>query len=169
MIGDRWGVTADETRLRYACDDFVDDPTLEVWRGVTVNAAPQTVWAWLRQIRIAPYAYDIVDNLGRRSPRERRTLADPSVGQPFTRAFGRDQGRVVAVEPGVQLTGTIMGAYMSYVIRPSTEGSTRLVLKVTADLHPVLAPALSIGDLVMARKQLLTFKKLAEGDPLEAG
>jgi hypothetical protein len=42
--------------------------------------------------------------------------------------------------------------------------STRLVLKVVASTSPWLAPALSLGDLVMARKQLLTLKELAEAD-----
>jgi len=38
-----------------------------------------------------------------------------------------------------------------------------LVLKIVASLPRPLAPALSLGDLVMARRQLLTFKRLAEG------
>jgi len=80
VIGDRWGVTDAETRRRYGCDDFVDAPTLEAWRGVTVFAAPATVWARLRQVRLAPYSYDLLDNLGRRSPRERRELPEPEVG-----------------------------------------------------------------------------------------
>jgi hypothetical protein len=56
-----------------------------------------------------------------------------------------------------------MGAHMSYVVEASTPG-TRLLLKVVARTRPRLAPALSLGDLVMARKQLLTLKALAEED-----
>ena len=87
----------------------------------------------------------------------------PVVGDPFTRALGRDQGRVLAVEPGRELTATIMGAHMSYAVLPHADGS-RLVLKVVARTRRWLAPALSVGDLVMARQQLLTLKQLAEGD-----
>ena len=163
MVGDRWGVSEAETRRHYPCDEFVRDPTLEAWRGVWVDADPPTIWARLRQLRLAPYSYDLVDNLGRRSPDERRELPEPRVGDPFTRAFGRDQGRVVAVEPGVHLTATIMGAHMSYVVAPAG-GRTRLVLKVVAETRPGLAPALSLGDLVMARKQLLRLASLAEAD-----
>lgn len=162
-LPDRWGVTDAETRRRFGCDDFVGDPTLEAWRGVTVRADAATVWARVRQVRLAPYSYDLVDNLGRRSPRELREVPEPVPGDPFTTAFGRDQGRVVAVDPGRELTATIMGAHMSYAVLPS-DGSTRLVLKVVARTHPWLAPALSLGDLVMARKQLLTLKALAESD-----
>lgn len=168
MIGDRWGVTEAETRLRYACDDYVRAPTLAAWRGVSVNASPTVVWGRLRQVRLAPYSYDLIDNLGRRSPRERRDLAEPAVGDPFTRALGRDQGRVVAVDPGKQLTATIMGAHMSYVVLPSGD-RTRLLLKVVARTNPVLASALCLGDLVMARRQLLTLKALAEHDQAPSG
>lgn len=163
MIGDRWGVTQAETRLRFGCDAFVPEPTLAAWRGVTVRAAPATVWRRVRQVRLAPYSYDVVDNLGRRSPRELRDVPDPVVGAPFTRALGADRGRVVAVEPGRELTATIMGAHLSYAVLPHAAGS-RLLLKVVARTHPWLAPWLSLGDLVMARKQLLTLKALAESD-----
>lgn len=163
MIGDRWGVSDAETRQHYPCDDLVRAPTLEAWRGVWVDADPATVWARLRQVRLAPYSYDFIDNFGRRSPGERRDLPEPRVGDAFTRAFGRDQGRVVAVEPGEHLTATIMGAHMSYVVVPAGE-RTRLLLKVVAETRPWLAPAISLGDLVMARKQLLRLRSLAEAD-----
>jgi hypothetical protein len=64
MIGDRWGVTSAETHMRFGGDVFVPDPTLVAWRGVTVHAAPDVVWRRLRQVRLAPYSYDLVDNLG---------------------------------------------------------------------------------------------------------
>jgi hypothetical protein len=76
--------------------------------------------------------------------------------------------RVVAVDPGRELTATIMGAHMSYAVLPR-EADVRLVLKVVARTSSWLAPALSVGDLVMARKQLLTLKELAEADQRPAG
>ena len=110
MIGDQWGVSDAEVQRRYGCDDLVPEPTLEAWRGVTVHAPAEAVWERVRQVRVAPYSYDLVDNLGRRSPRALLDVPDPRVGDPFTRAFGRDQGRVVAVDPGRELTAEIMGA-----------------------------------------------------------
>ena len=56
-----------------------------------------------------------------------------------------------------------MGAHLSYAVLPRDDG-VRLVLKVVARPSRWLAPALSVGDLVMARKQLLTLKELAESD-----
>lgn len=161
MIGDRWGVRDDETACGYPCDAIVPDPALRAWRGVTVAAAPAQVWPWIVQIRLAPYSYDWIDNLGRRSPRELRGLADPVVGAPFTTAAGRPLGRIVAVAPGEHLTARIMGAVMSYVLVPDGTG-TRLLLKIVMGGPRLLAPFVSIGDLVMARRQLLNLKRLAE-------
>ncbi|HLY33782.1 MAG TPA: hypothetical protein VKQ07_04560 [Jatrophihabitantaceae bacterium] len=49
----------------------------------------------------------------------------------------------------------------SYVLVP--EGAaTRLLLKIVTPGWRLIAPLLSIGDLVMARRQLLTLKQLAE-------
>jgi hypothetical protein len=162
MIGATWGVVDGETALHYPCDDFVSSPALEVWRGVTVRAAPQAVWPWLTQVRVAPYSYDWIDNRGRRSPNMLLGLPEPRVGDVFTTAGRRQLGRIVSVEKGRQLTGTIMGAFMSYVLVPHAPQSTRLLLKVVMATNRFLAPAVSIGDLVMARRQLLNLKHLVE-------
>ena len=165
MIGATWGVTLDETTRHYPCDDLVTSPSLEAWRGVTVRTPPEAVWPWLVQVRAAPYSYDWIDNLGRRSPRTLLGLPDPRVGDPFTTAGGRELGRVVSVDPGRQLTATIMGAYMSYVLEPDGPATTRLLLKVVMAGSRWLARAVSVGDLVMARRQLLNLRDLAERGP----
>lgn len=164
MIGDRWGVTQAETTLRYPCDDFVLDPILRAWRGVTVRAKPEQVWPWVAQIRLAPYSYDWIDNLGRRSPPCLRGLPEPVVGESFTTALGgRRFGRIVAIEVGEHLTATIMGAFMSYMLVPIGDGlQTRLLLKVVTPGGRAIAPLLSIGDLLMARRQLLNLAALTE-------
>ena len=162
MIGDRWGVTVAETRRRYPCDDVVAQPALEVWRGVTVRARPDEVWPWVAQIRLAPYSYDWIDNLGRRSPPRLCGLPDPVTGESFTAVLrGHPSGRIVAVVPGEQLTGQIMGAIMSYVLVP--EGlNTRLLLKVVTRRGRAVAPLLALGDLIMSRRQLLNLASLVE-------
>ncbi len=163
MIGDRWGVTDAETRAEYDCDRYVANPSVEAWRGVTVNATRERLWPWLLQVRLAPYSYDWIDNLGRRSPREPHNLTDPEPGDPFSASAGRPLGRIVAVDHQVQLTAQIIGAYMSYRLTPIDNDRTRVVLKVAAPQSlRLVAPLLSLGDLVMARRQLLNLKRLAE-------
>ncbi|NGO13094.1 polyketide cyclase [Streptomyces sp. HC44] len=162
MIGDRWGVSDGEIRRSYPCDDFVTSPALQAWRGVGVEAPADAVWPWVAQVRLAPYSYDWIDNLGRRSPRELVDLPEPQVGEKFTIAGGRELGRIVSVEPGNELTGTIMGAFMSYVLVPQDHDTTRLLLKVVMQTSRWAAIGLSVGDLIMARRQLLNLKLLAE-------
>jgi hypothetical protein len=162
MIGDRWGVTEAETRRAYPCDQLVSEPAMEAWRGVTVAARPRHVWPWIIQIRVAPYAYDWIDNLGRRSPRRLLGLPEPRPGDPFTAVGGRPVGRIVSVSGGEHLTGTIMGAYMSYVLVPDDD-ATRLLLKVVTVRQSAATRLLCLGDLVMARRQLLNLASLAEG------
>jgi len=161
MIGDRWGVTKDEVARHYSCDDLVSAPVLQAWRGVTVHATADDVWPWVAQIRLAPDSYDWFDNLGRRSPRQLRDLGEPAPGEHFTTAGTRPLGRILTVDPVQQLTGQIMGAVMSYVLVPAGD-STRLLLKIVVARGRWLAPLLSVGDLVMARRQLLNLKRLAE-------
>ena len=163
MIGDRWGVTDAEVARHFPCDDFVSTPVLQAWRGVTVRARADQVWPWVTQIRLAPYSYDWVDNLGRRSPPVLRDLPQPAPGEHFTAAMGgRPAGRVLSVVPGVQMTGSIAGAVMSYVLRPAGHDQVRLLLKVVTERGRAVAPLLCVGDLVMARKQLLNLARLAE-------
>jgi hypothetical protein len=162
MIGDRWGVTPEEIRRRYPCDDVVSAPGFQAWRGVSVRAAPEAVWPWIAQIRLGPYSYDWVDNLGRRSPQRLRGLPDPVPGQAFTTALGgRRYGRIISATPNEQLTARIMGTVMSYVLVPEGLG-TRLLLKIVAARRRAITPLLSVGDLVMARRQLLNLARLAE-------
>jgi hypothetical protein len=162
VIGDRWGVSDDETARAYPCDDFVDSPTLQAWRGVRVQAPSYAVWPWVAQVRLAPYSYDWIDNRGRRSPRELAGLREPRAGDQFTTVGGREVGQILSVDQGKHLTGTIMGAFMSYVLIPEDQQATRLLLKVIMHTSRWKAPVLSVGDLIMARRQLLNLKQLAE-------
>jgi len=162
VIGARWGVTDGETLRSYPCDSFVTSPVLQAWRGVYVTAPPEAVWPWVAQVRAAPYSYDWIDNRGRRSPGKLLGLPEPHVGDRFTTAGGREMGKIVSVDPEKQLTGTIMGAFMSYVLVSCDHGTTRLLLKVVCSASRWAAPGLAVGDLIMARRQLLNLKQLAE-------
>ena len=162
MIGDRWGVTDAEVARHYPCDDVVPRPAHAVWRGITVHASPARVWPWVAQVRLAPYSYDWLDNLGRRSPQELRGLPDPVPGEAFTCVAGRVRiGRVLVVAREQHLTGRILGAVMSYVLVPSGD-DTRLLLKIALEPGRWYAKPVALGDWPMARRQLKNWKALAE-------
>ncbi|TWG28121.1 hypothetical protein FHX75_111272 [Micromonospora palomenae] len=55
-----------------------------------------------------------------------------------------------------------MGAFMSYGLVPQEQDNTRLLLKVVMQTTRWAALGLSVGDLVMARRQLLNLKQRAE-------
>jgi hypothetical protein len=176
MIGDRWGVTDDEVAGVFPCDHLVHKPALQAWRAVTVNARPDRLWPWVAQIRLAPYSYDWIDNLGRRSPQYLCGLADPVPGERFTTAARLRLGQVLSVDQGRQLTGTIAGVVISYVLEPDQD-RTRLLMKISGPygrmaapllgtpLRHLVAPLGSVADLIMARRQLLNLKHLAESPP----
>ena len=138
-------------------------------RGVDAAAPPERVWPWLCQLRVAPYSYDLLDNLGRRSPRTLTPgLTDLEVGQRVNTVF-----RVVSFEPGESLVtrgregGVFADVVVGYAVRRHGAGS-RLLAALRHPAHggpgrPVDA-ALAWGDLVMMRKQLGTLAALARRD-----
>lgn len=69
---------------------------------------------------------------------------------------------IVSVDPEKQLTATIMGTFMSYVLVAPEDTTTRLLLKAVMQTNRWVAMGLRVGDLVVARRQSLDFKRLAE-------
>ncbi len=168
---DRWGATAAEHARGYPADTLVAGPVRRMTRAVSVAAPAQLVYRWVCQVSVAPYSYDLIDNRGRRSPGILTPGADDiAVGQPLHRVF-----EIVDVRPGSQLTVRGLPAAtrlfgplaVTWAVEPG-EGGTRLLGRavVSAATPPdrVRAALLAWGDLVMMRKQLLTFKRLAERD-----
>lgn len=163
-----WGADPHEHARAYPADDMVEGPALRMTRAVRIDADPATVWRWLCQMVVAPYSYDWIDNGGRRSPRHLVPGADHvEVGQRI-QVF-----RVTDVAPGHQWSGrTIPRVFgrtaVTYAVEPDGRGS-RLVCRIlTGQRGPVAwagSRLLAWGDLVMMRKQLLTFKELAETTP----
>jgi hypothetical protein len=148
-----WGTTAAERARSYPCDALLRGP--ECFRGVSVAAPPAVVFRWLCQLRAAPYSYDLIDNLGRRSPRTLTPGLDAlAVGQRVMTIF-----RLVAFERDRHLTLRTRGTVVTYAVLPDGEGS-RLVAKLI--FSGPLARAMPWLDLPMMRRQLLNLKALAE-------
>jgi len=51
-ISETWGTTPDERRRPFPCDDVISQPDAVVYRGLTINAPPETVFRWLCQLRL---------------------------------------------------------------------------------------------------------------------
>jgi hypothetical protein len=158
-----WGSTAQERSLVYPCDPLLPAPTITLYRAVSVEASADVTFRWLCQLRAAPHSYDRIDNRGRRSPQQLTPgLEQLEVGQRFVGVFV-----LVAFELGRSLTlwhrshrfGRLASTYA--VERKDAEGS-RIVLKILSDVPAPMRWLLAPGDLVMARRQLLNLKALAE-------
>ncbi len=84
-----WGVRPSERTLSLPCDSICPRAGVQADRAISIAAPPPIVFSWLCQLRVAPYSYDALDNLGRRSPRERNPeLVHLEVGQRFMTVFG---------------------------------------------------------------------------------
>ncbi len=163
-----WGSTAVERAAPYPCDRLLPRPDVEMFRAVDVEAPVATSFRWLCQLRAAPYSYDKLDNLGRRSPQALTPgLEQLEVGQRVQTIF-----ELVEFEPGRSLTmvssGRLFGRVAcTYRADPAGAERSRLVVKISAryarGIHrPLMRLILPPGDLVMMRRQLLNLKELAE-------
>ncbi len=135
-----------------------------------VTAPPEVVFRWLCQLRVAPYSYDWIDNLGRRSPRQLVPgLEELEVGQRFMTIFhliSFEEGRSMTVDSTTVVFGRVA---VTYKVIPANAQRCRLVVKVAYQTRQgligcALQQFLPAGDLIMMRKQLLMLKALSERD-----
>jgi hypothetical protein len=166
-----WGSTPAERARPFPCDSLLPDLKEQLFRAVDVEAPAPIVFRWLCQLRVAPYSYDWLDNLGRRSPRSLTPGAERlELGQRVMGIF-----ELVAFEPERQLTirlrkpGVFPPLAATYLVAPLSAAACRLLVKLVVSPRPglwdriggVVFPWL---DLVMMRRQLLNLKQLAERD-----
>jgi hypothetical protein len=168
VIPMNWGATREEMAAHYPVDDVLPDAACDLFRAVGTTAAPESLFRWLCQLRVAPYSYDLIDNRGRRSPRTLTPGLDVlHRGDRMARIF-----ELVSFVPGEHVTMCLddrLGHLMfgpvaiTYAIGPG-----RLVAKLKVGrrgdgpLQAARRHALAWGDLVMMRRQLLTLRDLAE-------
>jgi hypothetical protein len=166
-----WGTDAGERDLIFPCDEIIPAPDDAVYRGITIAAHPHVVFRWLCQMRVAPYSYDWIDNLGRPSPRELTpALEQLAIGQTVMRDFelvdfAADQHLTLRVKSA--LMTHFADVAVSYQIVPQGERVSRLLVKVLVRYRRgmvgwLMRHVLPWADLVMMRRQLLNFKQLAE-------
>jgi hypothetical protein len=170
-VATTWGTTPAERALPFP-DDVADDDRQILWRGVDVSAPAPIVFRWLCQMRVAPYSYDWIDNGGRRSPQTLTPGLDAlAIGQDFMifrlAAFEPAVSLTIETPPGSRGERVFGNVSITYWARAVGEDRTRLLVKLR------VRPARSVygaflrgflpwGDLVMMRRQLLNFRRLAE-------
>ncbi|WP_280257681.1 hypothetical protein [Nocardia wallacei] len=152
-----WGATSAELSAELPCDAELSGTVTVCDRAVGVDAPHGLVFAWLCQLRVAPYSYDLLDNFGRTSPRRRdRRLTELAIGQRFMGAF-----TLIGFAPAEHITLRGAGVAVTYATRPDGDGC-RLHARVRFRGPAWLLAPVLIGDFVMMRKQLLTLRELAE-------
>lgn len=172
-IAHTWGTKPNEREQSYPCDKIIDSPDGAYFRGITVNAPVAVVYRWLCQMRVAPYSYDWIDNLGKQSPQHLIAgLKNPKVGQTFMTIFNLvefepDRQVTLQMKPGSRAERIFGEIAVTYQVDLISEDACRLVAKIIAKLPHTLWGGLvkfwlPWGDLLMMRKQLITFKKLSE-------
>jgi hypothetical protein len=164
-----WGATDDDVSRPLPCDELFPDADVVVHRAVDVAAPPDVVFRWLCQLRVAPYSYDLIDNLGHRSPQRLTPGLDRLVvGQPAMRVF-----HLASFRRPEQITFEHRGVFgrvvVTYAILFRDDGC-HLLLRIRWSPPRLPVPravavrVMAVGDLVMARRQLLNLKRLAERD-----
>jgi hypothetical protein len=165
-----WGASPEEADRHYPADDLLPGALL-LTRAISVRAPADVTWRWLCQVAVAPYSYDWIDNLGRRSPEVLTPGADDlEVGQTMAVVFrltSFDDGHhwtAITTPRGQRMFGTVA---MTYAAEPDGPDS-RIVCRIAAAARGPVAGArahlLAWGDLVMMRRQFLNLKALAERD-----
>jgi hypothetical protein len=48
--------------------NVADTDCRELYRSIEIATGPSEIFTWLKQLRIAPYSYDLIDNRWRKSP-----------------------------------------------------------------------------------------------------
>ncbi len=167
-----WGARPAELTARTPADALLADPDEHWVRAVHVAAPPELVWRWLCQLRAAPYSYDRVDNLGRRSPQELTPGLDAlAIGQRVMTIFTLESF-ALAEHLTIRGRAPLRQMAVSYLVEPDGEQRSRLAMHLLVRLprgarNPAGRAALALlraGDLVMARRQLLNLRDLAERD-----
>lgn len=136
-------------------------------RCVDVEAPTDHVYRWLCQLTVAPYSYDWIDNLGRRSPTTLTPGAEQlTIGQPFL-IFS-----ITSFKPNHHVAGRSRPEFhrvygditVSYQVIPRPGDATRLQANacLNRSIHPIIRTVLTAGDKIMAGRQLAKLKALAE-------
>ncbi len=170
-----WNTTPKEHMAAYPSDAYVPLPRCRLTRAVNVQAPADVTFRWICQLKLAPYSYDWIDNLGRRSPAQLR---------PGTEHLAKGQHfmlfEIADFVPGRHLTGTVRPRLqaiagrqaITYLVVATSPQSSRIIVCIDLPTRSWLdrlrfsgpVPVFAAADLFMMRRQLYNLKCYAERD-----
>lgn len=177
----RWGTRPAEPRQPFPGDSIVTDPKAEFTLAVSVAAPRSQVWPWLVQMgqgRGGFYTYEWIENILGAHIHNTDAILDPlqdlKVGDwvwltpnPYVYDV---PGQYLVVEEMLApehlvfrqtLPNGSTGSW-AFVLRPETDGSTRLIFRRRASELALIDRILEPGYFIMDRGMLLGIKKRAE-------
>lgn len=166
-----WGLVPNESCLEFPCDIYQKGFSDTYFRGITIYAEPEIIFQWLCQMRVAPYSYDWIDNLGRRSPQKLLPGLDQlEIGQKIMFIFDLidfKQNNYLTFRLDKRFPKAFGDTIISYRIFPKKTNVCRLLVKILVNYpkgipRVLLQDIFSFGDLIMMRRQLINFKTLSE-------
>src|SRR5947209_13955083 len=194
-----WGAKPEEASAILPGDQLVPDAAYVTTRAVTVQAPPEAIWPWLVQMgqgRAGFYTYDHLEQLVGAAIRSADrivpelqhlavgdTVLLSPVGGPKVMLLDPAHALVLSDTmdlrtaqslPAIPATWWAMDWTWSFVLRPTRDGTTRLLVRTRADYRPrcVLAAAMPLllepTHFVMERGMLLGIKRRAEDARLAA-
>jgi len=167
-----WGSTPEEHAAAYPCDGYMQPPQRRLTRAIDVQVPADLTFQWICQIKLAPYSYNWIDNLGRRSP----ALLPPGTerlakGQHFMLFeivdFSQDRHMTGVVRPRLQ--GIAGKQAITYQVSSTGPHSSRIIVCIDLPQRRWIdrvqfSNIFAAGDLIMMRKQLQNLKAYTEGD-----
>ncbi len=146
----------------------------ELLRHIEIRAGASDVYSWIKQLRIAPYSYDFLDNRGSKSPGYViENLPPLKINSHFLLAFHIfrfEENKFIAgrfcVPINPPVNRYVKEMFIEYRIQ---ELGTQVILwcKIKGWFHNNLASKgffsiFSVVNLMMTRRQLRRIKKLSE-------
>ena len=178
-----WGASGDEIDATLPGDELLSRVDLSATRAISIRASAREVWPWVAQLgqgRGGFYSYDFVENLigcdihsADQIVQQWQdiTVGDqinlaPEVGLTVARV---DPARALVLHGGLPAIGTGLSPYdftWAFVLRPETDGITRLVVRERYSYtHPWVAAMVEPVELVsfmMSRQMMRGIRHRAE-------
>jgi hypothetical protein len=188
-----WGMTPDELRRTWPGDELVPNASSEATHAITINALASHIWPWILQIgqdRAGFYSYTQLENLVGCEMRnadqivpewQERKVGDMVWMTPKDKFNGVGRMEIAILEPNrtmilvpardvppSQRPGGGANAIWGFILEPSDEHSTRLIMRARGERQPrvrdrILGYAFwEPAHFIMERKMMLSIKQRAE-------